>query len=252
MIDIDVATLLEARGHSDTPPVTVTISLYNYQDFIVRCLESVKSQTMEALDLIVVDDCSKDGSLQTAKAWLDANASRFARCVLLRPRKNQGLGATRNTAFHHARTRYVFVLDADNLLYPRCIERLWAALEHCAASFAYCYLEKFGSVTALQNLKPWDPAKLQYGNTIDAMVLMRRDAWEKVGGYATQMPCLGWEDFDLWFRLAKISGWGVLVPEILARYRTHSQSMLANVTNPNAAELWKYLRAAHRELFSPV
>jgi glycosyltransferase involved in cell wall biosynthesis len=225
MIDVDIETVLDRQQHSDIPPVTVTISLYNYQDYILQCLESVKSQTY---------------------------ASRFAKCALLRHRQNQGLGTTRNTAFYRARTLFVFVLDADNVLYPRCIERLRAALEHSTASFAYCYLEKFGGQTALQNVRAWNPAKLQHGNTIDAMVLMRRDAWQKVGGYAMQMPSPGWEDFDFWFRLAKISGWGVLVPEILARYRVHSQSMLRTVTYAHEGDLWKYLRAAHPEFFASL
>jgi len=248
MIEVDTETVVCHQQRDDTR-VTVTISLYNYQDYILQCLESVKSQTMAALDLIVVDDCSTDGSLQRVTHWLDANGSRFAKCELLRHHKNQGLGPTRNTGFLRARTSSVFVLDADNLLYPYCLERLAAALEHSSASFAYSYLEKFGSKIGLQNVKSWNPTKLQYGNTIDAMVLMRRDAWEKAGGYATDMPHLGWEDFDLWFRIAKTSGWGVLVPEILARYRVHSQSMLMTETNPHQEKLWEYLRAAHREFF---
>lgn len=231
------------------PPATVAISLYNYKDYIIPCLESVKTQTIPNLDLIVVDDYSTDGSLDVAHDWLATYGDRFSRCLLIRHRSNRGLASTRNTAFPNARTGYVFVLDADNLLYPRCLERLVSALEHCSASFAYCYLEKFGDVRCLQNTNPWNPATLQQDNTIDAMVLHRKSEWEKAGGYATDMPVMGWEDFELWFKIARTNGWGILVPEILGRYRTHPSSMLNTITNPNAGKLWAYLRSKYPEFF---
>jgi hypothetical protein len=60
---------------------------------------------------------------------------------------------------------------------------------------------------------------------------------------------MGWEDFDLWFRIAEVGGWGVQIPEILARYRVGRNSMLHTITNPNAYRLWAYLRAKHPESF---
>jgi len=233
------------------PPVTVAVSLYNYKDCIISCLGSVKSQTICNLDLVVVDDCSTDGSLKIVRNWLVENGNRFSHHLLMHHKVNRGLASSRNTAFANARTEYVFVLDADNLLYPRCLERLVSAIENCDASFAYCYLEKFGDVSCLQNTKPWNPAALLHGNTIDAMVLLRKSVWKKVGGYSTKdIMRLGWEDFELWFKVARNKGWGVLVPEILARYRVHSSSMLNTTTNPNADKLWDYLQSTYPEFFS--
>lgn len=233
------------------PQVTVAISLYNYKQYIIECLESVKSQTISNLDLIIVDDCSTDGSLEIVHKWLGENGGRFDKYMLIQHKVNKGLSSTRNTGFANARTEYVFVLDADNLLYPRCLERLVPALDNCEASFAYCYLEKFEDVSCLQNTKAWDPSTLQNGNTIDAMVLHRKSVLEKVGGYSTnEVMRLGWEDFELWFKIARIDGWGTLVPEILARYRVHRASMLSTTTNPNVHKLWTYLRSNYPEFFS--
>jgi GT2 family glycosyltransferase/SAM-dependent methyltransferase len=229
--------------------LTVAVSLFNYRDYIIPCLESVKSQTLKDLDLIVVDDCSTDGSLTVVTDWLEKNETAFRDVLVIRHKSNRGLPHARNTAFAYAGTDFVFVLDADNLLYPRCLERLLGALKHCDASFAYCLLEKFGEETGIGNTKPWNPIALQHGNFIDAMVLHRKGAWEEAGGYATDMPAMGWEDFDLWFRIARAGGWGVQIPEILARYRVRRSSMLHTVTNPNANKLWAYLRAKHPESF---
>jgi hypothetical protein len=61
---------------------------------------------------------------------------------------------------------------------------------------------------------------------------------------------MGWEDFDLWFKLARLGHWGVLVPEILARYRVHGESMLRTVTNPKVDRLWAHLRSTYPEFFT--
>jgi len=246
----DVWEVVNCKSRGEiAAPVTVTISLYNYRDDIIPCLESVKSQTLRALDLIVVDDCSTDDSLSVVTDWISKNESRFKDALLIRHKSNRGLPFARNSAFAHARTEFVFVLDADNLLYPRCLERLLVALSQCEASFAYCLLEKFGEVIGIGNTRQWDPIALQYGNFIDAMVLHRKSLWESAAGYAIDMPAMGWEDFDLWFRIARAGGWGVQVPEILARYRVRRSSMLHTITNPCAEKLWAYLRGKYPEFF---
>ena len=232
-----------------TALVTVAISLFNCRDYIIPCLESVKSQTLNDIDLIVVDDCSTDDSLTIVADWLAKNENRFGDVLFVHHKSNRGLPYARNAAFARAHTDFVFVLDADNLLYPRCLERLLDSLKQCDASFAYCLLEKFGEEIGLGNTRPWNPIALQHGNFIDAMVLHRKEVWERAGGYATDMPTMGWEDFDLWFRIAEVGGWGVQIPEILARYRVRRNSMLHTITNPKADNLWAYLRAKHPESF---
>ena len=243
-----VAVVAQHDAGTTVPQVTVIVSLYNYEKFVAGTLDTVRAQSLGALDLIVVNDCSTDGSLEVVKDWFAGNSSRFNRALLLHHQQNQGLAKTRNTAFYHARTPYVFVLDADNLLYPRCLERLLSALENCDASFAYCYLEHFGDVSALGNPKPWNHATFRHNNTIDAMVLMRKSVWEQAGGYSI-MEVMGWEDFDLWFKIARLKGWGVHVHEILARYRVHGSSMLNTVTNPKVKILWAHMRRTYPEFF---
>jgi glycosyltransferase involved in cell wall biosynthesis len=241
--------IVAERESRAAPHASVIVSLYNYGHYVTECLESVRAQTLEDLDLIVVDDCSTDGGGDEVVRWLETAGERFNRYRLLRHAQNEGLASARNAAFAHARTEFVFVLDADNVLYPRCVQQLVTALRLSQADFAYCYVEKFGEAVGLHNVRAWDPARLHSGNAIDAMVLLRRSVWEAVGGYSRDMPSAGWEDFDLWFRIARNGGWGVQVPEILARYRVHGQSMLANITNPNADRLWEYLRSTYPEFF---
>lgn len=240
--------IVSEQGEFGSAAVSVIISLFNYEHYIEECLESVKAQTLREIEIIVVDDCSSDSSIKVVSEWLSLHGRRFCRYVVGRHSNNRGLAFTRNAALALARTKYVLPLDADNALYPRCLQQLQSALDHCDASFAYCYLEKFGNVACVQNIKPWDPKDFRYGNTIDAMVLHRRSVLEKLGGYSTDMPVMGWEDFELWFRTVRAHGWGIMVPEILARYRVHDESMLLRTTNPNAAILWDYLQDRYADL----
>jgi len=211
-------------------PVTVCISLYNYQNYIVETLDSVYKQTLKLFDLMILDDGSKDGSPTVARQWLERRQSRFNTVRLVQHLRNSGLFAARNTAVSLVETPFVFILDADNHLYPRCLERCLETLKESDAAFAYPLIEKFGHERGIMGNSVWSRERLARGNYIDAMAMVRRDAVLAVGGY-TQMPYPGWEDYDLWCKFAEQDYTGVLIPEILTRYRVHSTSMLQSVTN---------------------
>lgn len=248
---------LHERHDVPAPAVTVVIPLHNYAHFVGDALASVAAQTAGDLDLVVVDDCSTDESCAVACQWMESHAARFRKALVLRHPVNRGLAATRNTAFHHCQTEFVLPLDADNQLYPGCVEKLARGLSRSRAAFAYCILERFGTADEealapfLMHIHPWCPEELAKFNTIDAMVLLRRKIWEEVGGYDQDMPCPGWEDYDFWFKIARLGAYGLHVPQILARYRVHPASMLNTITNcgRNPESLIAHLRRTYPEFF---
>jgi glycosyltransferase involved in cell wall biosynthesis len=220
-------TVFEQVRDVEAPPqlVTVAVSLFNYARFLPDCLDSVLAQRHEAIELIVVDDTStKDDSVAVAAEWLAKHASRFSRALLLRHVRNQGLATARNTAFEHASGRHVFVMDADNAIYPRAIGRLRQAIETSGAAAAYTQMEMFGNRNAVGLADVWQPRWLRHGNYIDAMSLISRDAWRDVGGYSHIEG--GWEDYDLWCKFIEQGYVAAFVPEMLCRYRVHGTSML--------------------------
>jgi glycosyltransferase involved in cell wall biosynthesis len=205
--------------------VSVAVSLHNYARFLPACLESVAAQTHLALDLVLVDDASDaDEGAAAAVAWLADNARRFARALVLRHARNQGVAAARNTGFAAARSDLVFVLDADNLLYPRAIARLFAAMAEEPWDAAYSQLEFFGAEQRLGYADIWRQENFLYENYVDAMALVSRRAWELVGGYTPIDG--GWEDYDFWCKFIDHGLTAAFVPEALCRYRVHEHSML--------------------------
>lgn len=204
--------------------VTVVVPLYNYEDYIEEALDSAAAQTLPDIDLVVLDDCSTDRSGARTLAWMKRNIERFNRIVLARHLENQGLGSARNTAFDLSDTLYVMALDADNRLLPACCEKLFQAAETRPAAFVYPDIQQFGEAAFRMGDTGYHPGCLVTGNYIDAMALISREAWARVGGFTPDRH--GWEDFDLWCRFVESGLVGDHVPEILAEYRVHGASML--------------------------
>jgi cellulose synthase/poly-beta-1,6-N-acetylglucosamine synthase-like glycosyltransferase len=149
--------------------------------------------------------------------------------LLLAKDANEGLAAARNTGFETARADLVMVMDADNMVYPTAIARLAATLhDQPSAAAAYSILEDFGSQRNIRSALAWDVERLCAANYIDAQAMWRRSAWEQLGGYrADDDHVYGWEDWDLWLRLADRGGHATLVAQILGRYRVQAGSMIA-------------------------
>ena len=156
------------------------------------------------------------------------NAPRFNRIVVLRNQANYGLGFCRNSGFDAADTPYVLPLDADNRLRPDCCEKLLAAIEAGDAAYVYPTIQHFGASNAQISNAPYDPQRFVAGNYIDAMALVSKEAWAMVGGY--DHVRYGWEDYDLWSRMAEIGLAGEWLDIVLADYRVHPQSMLRTQT----------------------
>ena len=208
--------------------VTVIVPLYNYEKYIVEALDSVSAQTLQALDLVVVDDFSTDDSLQVATEWAQRHANRFNRIAVLKNNANYGLGFCRNSAFNAADTPYVLPLDADNKLLPECCARLLTQIQIERCAYVYPTIQQFGASTALMGAAPYDAQRFVAGNYVDAMALVSKEAWAIVGGYDHVRH--GWEDYNFWCRLAERGLVGQWKDEVLAGYRVHAASMITAQT----------------------
>ncbi len=209
--------------------VTVTVPVYNYAGYVLEALESVRTQTLDPIDLVVIDDASTDESTALVLEWARHHANRFNRLVVRRHVANSGLGFTRNSGFAAAETPFVLSLDADNRLHANCCAVLAAGLRARRAAFVYPSLRQFGDKDAVFGDAPYTPSRLVNGNYIDAMALVAKWAWAAAGGY--DHVRFGWEDYDFWCRLAELGLGGEHVPEVLADYRVHKSSMLARSTD---------------------
>lgn len=236
-----------ARERSD---VSVVVTLHNYGRYVREAVESALASTGVTIEVVVIDDRSTDDGREVVRSVMDERPD--AAILLLEQRVNTGVQRARNAAFAHTRSPFAFVLDADNVVYPRGIAKLHSALLASPdAAFAYGIIERFDESggLGLMGVEGWDESRLARSHYIDAMALVRVDAWQEVGGYVTDPALeLGWEDYDLWLNFASHGYRGLHVPEIVARYRVHGISALA-ITTLDTAELIGRLQARHSRFF---
>jgi glycosyltransferase involved in cell wall biosynthesis len=235
--------LAESPAWSAQPKrrLTVIIPLYNHRQDVIDALRSLERSTRTDWEAVIVDDASTDGGGEAVRGWIREHPQ--LACLLVGHELNQGLAAARNRGVEQARTDRLLMLDADNEVRRTAMDRLMTALDlDHDASFAYGIMERF-SVSGPEGLVScvgWDPQRLRSGNYIDAFALIRRDAMEAMNGYAYDERLYGWEDYDLWVRMAEAGRHGVFVAEIIGRYRVGHSSMISQ-TNLSTADAYAAL-----------
>ncbi|MBK6479814.1 MAG: glycosyltransferase family 2 protein [Saprospiraceae bacterium] len=109
----------------DKPLVSVLMTAYNREKFISEAIESVLTSTYLNFELIIVDDCSKDSTVEIAKSY----EAQDKRIRVYNNEINQGDYPNRNTAAGYARGKYLKYVDSDDLIYPHGLEIFVTAME---------------------------------------------------------------------------------------------------------------------------
>ena len=228
---------------SARPRVSVIIGLCDRRDLVTEALGSAADSVGVPFEIVLQDDGSTDGSFDVVRRFMDEHPD--LPMIAVRRELNQGLSATRNDLAERARADYLFSLDADNGVYPTCLARLAEALDADPdAAFAYSIVagRRDGEIVWTMTFEGWNPEQFREGNYIDAMAMLRRGALERVGGWAASMV-FGWEDFDLWVRLAEAGEHAAFVPQVLAWYRMSDTSMIMG-SRVDEVSLWARIRSS--------
>ena len=215
--------------------VSVIIPAFNAATNIRQTLDSVRAQTYQTFEVIVVDD----GSTDDTRAVVEEFVREDSRFHLVR-QENRGVGDARNAGIRKARGKYIAPLDADDVWYSEKLEKQVARLARCGpeTGFVYCwsaFIDGHGDfVDTAPHLKV--EGRLRHAFVMRNIVenasipLFRTSVFEKIGLYLTrdeQGGAQGCEDWDLALRIAEVFNVGV-VPERLVAYRLRPNSMSAN------------------------
>lgn len=117
----------DQANKSETPMVSIVVPLYNAEEYIKTCLDSIIGQTFEDFEVVVVNDCSTDKSVEIVESYDDP------RIKLVQKKSNSGDAATRNIGITNARGKYVYFVDDDDALMPQTLETLVTATEESQA-----------------------------------------------------------------------------------------------------------------------
>ena len=239
---------------SATPKLSIVVTLYNYADYIRDCLKSIEKAAEQLLvpaEIVIVNDASTDDSLANARSHQKSSKLPIR---IVSKHLNTGLADARNVGTTMARAPYVFMMDADNLVFPGCFAQLLDVIDRNNCAAAYSLLCRFRGTPSnrvgLLSYYDWDPQILVQQPYIDAMAMFRRETLLQLGGYdnyLSQIAWFGWEDYDMWLHFAQSNYDVAFVPNILCLYRHHDQSMI-NVTNVFESELVEEFQRRYGDL----
>lgn len=106
----------------NSPAISVIIPMYNAEKYIAECLDSVLVQTLQDYEVILVNDCSTDNCRQIAESYLEKFGGRL---TIYDNEKNLGVSCARNKGLELSRGEYIFFMDADDMILPEGLKRLY-------------------------------------------------------------------------------------------------------------------------------
>ena len=133
------------------PIVSVIIPVYNTETYVARAVKSVCNQTIKAIQIILVDDASSDGSLKVCKKL----ASEDDRIEVYQHEKNRGVSAARNTGLLHAKGKYIAFVDGDDYVDRDMLELLLELMGDVVTDLAACgyYINDIPKMGKVKNRK---------------------------------------------------------------------------------------------------
>jgi glycosyltransferase involved in cell wall biosynthesis len=220
----------DIRNGND-PLVTVLMPVYNAAEFLSDAIESILNQTLTNFEFLIIDDGSNDASVSIIKSYNDK------RIRLVRNETNLGLPATLNKGIKIADCELIARMDADDISYPDRLQMQYNYMKNnpdCALLSAWAReIDEKGETIYLEK---WPDFTYNYNLNFECViyhptVMYRRNAVLNAGGYS--IPYC--EDYDLWWRIARLYKIHNL-SEILLDYRSTNQS-ISRVTRKTEYEL---------------
>ena len=196
------------------------MGIYNCASTLVEALDSLYAQTYQDFKIILCEDGSSDNTFQVAKDY----AAHHDNIILIKNEKNMGLNYTLNHCLEYADTEYVARMDGDDISLPMRFEKEIEFLEnHPQFAFVSCPMIYFdGNGDFKVGISCNEPTGVDFlnGRTFcHAPVLIRREAYEAVGGYTLSKFLLRLEDQDLWLKFHKKGFHGYNIQEPLYKMR---------------------------------
>lgn len=219
--------------------MSIITPMYNSEDFISETIGSIINQTYSNWELILIDDFSRDRTLQTIKPFL----KEYSNIRLIQNDANLGAALSRNKGIFEAKGQYITFLDADDLWKPHKLETQLAFMENenCDMSFSsYDLINENGEplnkrINALQTLSYNKLLKSNYIGNLTGMYNA------KVLGKITSPNLKKRQDWLIWLAAIKKSrkpAYGI--QKSLAYYRVRKDSMSSNKLNLLKYNYWVY------------
>lgn len=220
------------------PLITVVIPTYNSSAFIGKCLESVLSQDYDNIEVIVVDNCSTDTTLEIVNGFDDD------RICVLSINNNGIISKSRNLGIKHSSGDWVAFLDSDDWWrhdkLAECVKAVSESSDKPELIYHDVFVVKNDSKSLLKSIavkNNYLKALITNGNFIvNSSVMLSRDLMERVGMLSVDQEMVGAEDYNYWIRCARETDAFLHIDKGLAYYLVHS----GGVSNKNMSKVTEY------------
>lgn len=220
------------------PKVSVIIPIYNVEKYIDKCLKSIETQTIDSMEVILVNDGSQDLSGNIAKIWAERQKNILVKYV---EKENGGLSDARNYGLKYATGDFVAFLDSDDYVESTIYEKMYNKAINNNADFVECNF-----VWEYPNKKRED-IRQNYNTKQEMMAFCRVVAWNKlikrnliVENNLEFPKGLRYEDVEFTYKLIPHIKKYTYVDEILLHY-VQRENSIANVQNERTAEIFEIL-----------
>lgn len=119
--------------------ISVIVPIYKVEDYLDECLQSIVNQTYKDIEIICVDDCTLDNSINIVKKYMRGDS----RIRLINHERNRGLGGARNTGIDNARGEYIAFVDSDDVLDLSMLEKMECAIREYDVEAVVCGIRRF-------------------------------------------------------------------------------------------------------------
>jgi glycosyltransferase involved in cell wall biosynthesis len=223
--------------------VSVVLPTYNRSRYLRYALDSVLKQSLEDIELIVVDDSSTDST----PAIIDSYKQKDQRIRVIRNEVNLRIPQSLNKGFACSTGAYLTWTSDDNMYAPTALEELKRHLDaHEDCDFVYAdtlVIDENGKIISVSDKIVDKPRKLFVWNCIGSCFMHRRQLYEAVGPYDESAYLV--EDYDYWFRIVRRHKMHKL-DQCLYYTRVHADSLGARFKSEIAEKVWD-LKLKHAE-----
>ncbi len=207
--------------------VAVVIPCHDYGKYLAEAIESVLTQTVLPREILVVDDASSDDTAEVAKKYA-SHGVKYLRGEW------KSVAAARNAGALATTSAFLVFLDADDRLAPNYLDACLRLMADSVIGIAYGDMQEFGDSGTFLSMPEFDRELLLRRNYISAHAMIRRQAFEVVGGYRELRNAH--QDWDIYKRITALP-WTACRADTAVEYRVHKDSMLQtySATQPTYA-----------------
>lgn len=225
------------KAHSSL--VTAIALCYNHSRFLIECLESIRAQTFQDFELIIMDDCSTDNSVELIHNWIKSHQ---INCRFITHPVNKGICATLNEAILLANGKYIAQIATDDLWLPDKLKMQVTHMEQLPEDVGVLYsdtevIDENGAFLRRKIESMGRTSQFPEGNILTTLLrdsfftvcstLIRKSCYEKVGMYDER---LAFEDYDMMLRIAGCYHFA-FSPHLSGKWRIVSSSLLRTLLN---------------------